>query len=81
MITIEKKLDLTTEYDLRVLGDPEKILFFDIETTGLSAHNSSVYLIGCLAYEDDAFCLRHLRDALRAPWANASPQTAATAPA
>ena len=58
MITIEKKLDLTTEYDLRVLGDPEKILFFDIETTGLSAHNSSVYLIGCLSYEDDAFFLR-----------------------
>lgn len=30
---------------------PEKTLFFDIETTGFSPSNSSVYLIGCLYFE------------------------------
>lgn len=48
MIRIIKPLKLNTSYDLSRIGDPEKLLFFDIETTGLSAFDASVYLIGCL---------------------------------
>ena len=38
-------------YPLKELGDPQELLFFDIETTGLSASQGQVYLIGALAYE------------------------------
>lgn len=34
---------------------PEKLLFFDIETTGLSADTSSLYLIGCLYYRNKSW--------------------------
>ncbi|MCD7725798.1 MAG: ribonuclease H-like domain-containing protein [Clostridiales bacterium] len=32
-------------------------LFFDIETTGLSAETSFIFLIGCIGYEDDSWKL------------------------
>ena len=32
----------------------EKICFFDIETTGFSAHNTSLYLIGVAYYEKES---------------------------
>ena len=35
----------------------EKLLFFDIETTGLSAKNSMVYLIGCICQEEEGWKL------------------------
>ena len=47
MITIEKPLSLPDTYPLDRLGPLEKLLFFDIETTGLSGDYSSLYLIGC----------------------------------
>ena len=34
------------------LGDTESILFFDIETTGLSPKNASIYLIGAAFLQD-----------------------------
>lgn len=34
MITIEKTFPGTIAYPLERLGDPEKLVFFDIETTG-----------------------------------------------
>ena len=37
MITIEKTFPGTIAYPLERLGDPEKLVFFDIETTGFSA--------------------------------------------
>lgn len=37
---------------------PEEFLFFDIETTGLSPRNSSVYLIGAAGYENGRQVLR-----------------------
>lgn len=37
---------------------PEKVLFFDIETTGLSRERCHIYLIGCLFVKDDAMYLR-----------------------
>ena len=52
MITVRKELDIPCQYDLSRLGDPGKLLFFDIETTGLSPYASSLYLIGCLYRED-----------------------------
>lgn len=38
--------------------DYDKILYFDIETTGLSSRNSTLYLIGVLSYEKDKLHLR-----------------------
>ena len=52
MITIHKEFDIQTEYDLSRIGDPEKLLFFDIETTGFSAYDSSLYLIGTLHFSE-----------------------------
>lgn len=48
MITITKEFEFTSTYDLNRLGNPEDLLFFDIETTGLSARKDMVYLIGCV---------------------------------
>lgn len=51
--------DKTTfpEY-LRHTKDKSHILFFDIETTGLSARNSTLYLIGALWYDNDTVNVR-----------------------
>lgn len=51
MIFTEEYFDCSVDYPLTRLGNPEKLLFFDIETTGLSAHSSSLYLIGCVSYD------------------------------
>ena len=50
MITIEKTFPGTIAYPLERLGDPEKLVFFDIETTGFSADYNTVYLIGCTSF-------------------------------
>ena len=51
MKTITYKFkQLKTEYDLSLLTTPEKALFLDIETTGLSYKNSFIYLIGACFY-------------------------------
>lgn len=52
MITIEKKLKLQMDYPLERFCPLEKILFFDIETTGFSGDYSSLYLIGCTFYRE-----------------------------
>lgn len=36
-------------------AEKEKLLFFDIETTGLKADASSIYLIGCCFFEDECW--------------------------
>lgn len=41
--------------------EKEKILFFDIETTGLSPKTSSIYLIGVLFYEKKEDCFVELQ--------------------
>jgi len=54
MKTITTKFpDLKPEYDISLLANPEEVLFLDIETTGLSAKNSNLYLIGCVYYKDE----------------------------
>lgn len=53
MKTIDYKFKhLKTEYDLSLLAPPEKALFLDIETTGLSPKTASIYLIGACYFKD-----------------------------
>lgn len=44
--------DQNMRYPIERLGDPEKLLFVDIETTGLSPSDSQIYLIGCLYFKN-----------------------------
>lgn len=45
---LEKYNDFNSTYPLELIyPNPDKILFLDIETTGLSASNSDLYMIGC----------------------------------
>ena len=58
MKTITRELpSLMSAYPLERLGEKEDILFLDIETTGFTAHSSSLYLIGCVYYRRDSFHL------------------------
>ncbi len=54
MICIEKVLTQPVPSDIYTIGAPEDVLFFDIETTGLSARSAGLYLIGVLTYTADA---------------------------
>ena len=44
--------NFTLNYPLDRLAPLEEILFLDIETTGLTASGSQLYLIGCAFYRD-----------------------------
>lgn len=57
MITRELCLNLMPSYSFEEEYDICKIAFFDIETTGLSAQSSYVYLIGCAYFRDGSFHL------------------------
>lgn len=46
---------LDCRYPLETLYDVNKMIFLDIETTGFTAHSSSLYLIGCVVYDHDHF--------------------------
>lgn len=48
MITDKHTFTAPDAYPLSRLGQPEKLLFFDIETTGFSGGRHQVYLIGCI---------------------------------
>lgn len=50
--------NLSMNYPIEQFGEPEKILFFDIETTGLSAKTASVYMIGCCYYNGNKWVLK-----------------------
>lgn len=52
MIRVEKNIELNTSFDMSLIADPSDIMFFDIETTGLSSWKSGLYLIGLLTYDD-----------------------------
>lgn len=45
-------------YPLEEYADPSKILYIDIETTGLAKESTSLYLIGCGYYSDSDFCTK-----------------------
>lgn len=51
MIHNETHLSASLSDELSYIGRPEELLFFDIETTGLSKYRSSLYLIGYLLYD------------------------------
>lgn len=57
MKTIQHTENLTSQYKLsdyyQTMYPDGRFLFFDIETTGLSADNTTLYLIGVLWYEAD----------------------------
>lgn len=44
-------------YPIDRIGNPEDILFLDIETTGFTAKTSDLYLIGCIFFEYDNWFL------------------------
>lgn len=45
-------------YPIENLSPLSRLLFLDIETTGFTAKNSSLYMIGCACYEDGCFQVR-----------------------
>ena len=57
MKTITAALDYSPSYPLEQIlpaeTGPEDVLFLDIETTGLTPRNSSLYLIGCVYYSGE----------------------------
>lgn len=53
MIVIRNKADVKIEYPIEKIADKEKVLFFDIETTGFSRKYCNIYLIGCMYYAGD----------------------------
>lgn len=60
MEKIKDSLPIPLPYSFEPQYKIEDILFFDIETTGLSADVSSLYLIGCLYYKEGSFQLLQL---------------------
>lgn len=57
MITVEKTISLPDTYPLTRLGTLEKLLFFDIETTGFSGDYNRLYLIGCTFFRSGSWRL------------------------
>lgn len=58
MKIIQKKFDIQSiPYPVEKLADPGQILFLDIETTGFTAKNSYLYLIGCAYFSDNTWNL------------------------
>ncbi len=58
MKTMKTKLSsLKTSYTIKSQHSLSETIFLDIETTGFSASSSSLYLIGCVYYENDCFHL------------------------
>lgn len=55
MITRQFSLEQMPGYPLEREFNINDILFFDIETTGLSAETSYLYLIGCAYYDNSSF--------------------------
>ncbi len=59
MQTVINKLDnFFLTYPLETLAPLKQILILDIETTGFTAKNSYLYMIGCAYYENDCFYVK-----------------------
>ena len=58
MFEIEKTFDDPGITAYPSLGDPGKVLFFDIETTGLSPYGSALYLVGAQYFKDGKWHFR-----------------------
>ncbi|MCI5792602.1 MAG: ribonuclease H-like domain-containing protein [Lachnospiraceae bacterium] len=57
MIRRRERLEKEPDFDFDIIAPKERIVFFDIETTGLSTKNAALYLIGLVSYEDGAWTL------------------------
>ncbi len=59
MKIIDEIIEAEPDYPLeRIVDKKEDILFFDIETTGLSPKTSALYLIGCGYFKEEKWHLR-----------------------
>ncbi len=47
--------DLEPNYPIDNLAPKEEVIFLDIETTGLTAKSSNLYLIGCVYFQNDSW--------------------------
>ena len=52
MLVIKDRAEMNIDYPIEKFSDREKILYFDIETTGLSRKYCSIYLIGVMYFDD-----------------------------
>ena len=55
MITKQYPINTSLEYTFEKEYNLDKIIFFDIETTGFSADNTYLYLIGCVYHQAASF--------------------------
>lgn len=55
MYIINKKVEIDKSIDFRILAERERLVFFDIETTGLSSAHSEIYLIGILHFDEESW--------------------------
>ncbi|MFQ9515265.1 MAG: ribonuclease H-like domain-containing protein [Eubacterium sp.] len=53
MLVIKDKANTKITYPIEKIADQDKVLFFDIETTGFSRKYCNVYLIGCMYFSGD----------------------------
>ncbi len=58
MLINEIPLKQELEYNFELIAPRENIIFYDIETTGLSAAKAQIYLIGAVIYEGGRWLLR-----------------------
>lgn len=58
MVLREEILKKQPDFNFKVIGPLERIVFFDIETTGLARKSSCIYLIGMVLYEDGLWKLK-----------------------
>ena len=56
MLVFRNKVDIEINYPIENFSKKEKIIYFDIETTGFSRKYCIVYLIGCMYYSGDELC-------------------------
>lgn len=60
MIRRKEKLDIRTDFSFELIAPKERIVFFDIETTGLGSKSSSIYLVGTVSFEENSWQLTQL---------------------
>ncbi len=58
MIIIDDIINIIPALEYAGITDNEKIIFFDIETTGFAALSTQLYLIGCIYQEDGLWKMR-----------------------
>ncbi len=57
MLIRKERLNLKNSFEFELIAPKERLIFFDIETTGLTARNSQIYMIGAAAYDDEGWVL------------------------